>query len=102
MAGCVNTIVHRRPLGYQLHVTRRVSATPGARARERAETRRVTNKNLHCGRYRARISAGSLREIVRACRRIYCEIRNVTFRGRRSVTIDAPTTRRDASGNAAG
>jgi len=71
-----------------------------ARVRD-ADIMRVAHKNLHCGRYTAaRLSRLSLREIVRACRRIYCEIRNVTFRGRRSVTIDAPTTRRDALGNA--
>jgi len=52
---------------------------------------RAANKNLHCGRYSPR----PLRQIVRACPRIYCEIRNVTFRGsRRSVTIDAPRRRR--------
>jgi len=49
------------------------------------------------------IAPSSLREIVRACPRIYCEIRNVTFRGRRrSVTIDAPRRVVGASGNAAG
>lgn len=67
-----------------------------ARVRD-ADIMCAAHKNLHCGRDARFGCSSSLREIVRACRRIYCKIRNVTFRGCRSVTIDAPTTRRDAT-----
>lgn len=93
----VDCAAHQWPIGYQLHVTRRVSATLGVFANAPKCMSRI---KICIAVVTWPGSHGSAREIVRACRRIYCEIRNVTFRGHRSVTIDAPTTRRDASENA--